>query len=78
MLENGTQLKFEEGSTVEIPSQEFIKIYSILSSIAGAPGFTEKVTEARNTLALLEAHNTLNALLEQEVEKGKAKTLETA
>ena len=72
MLQQGTQFQWSSDATFSLTSDQFGKLYNVLTGIIGTPGFQKKMAEAQETMAIVDLQATMNKVLETAVEAGIA------
>lgn len=72
MLSQGTQFQWSKDATFSLTSDQFGKLYNVLTNIISTPSFQKKVAEAQETMAIIDLQGTMNNVLESAVEAGIA------
>jgi hypothetical protein len=72
MLQQGTQFQWEPTATFSLTSEQFGKLYNVLTGIISTPGFQKKMAEAQETMAIADLQSTMNNVLENAVQAGIA------
>lgn len=72
MLQQGAQFQWDKDATFTLTSDQFGKLYNVLTNIISTPGFQKKVAEAQETMAIIDLQGTMNKVLETAVEQGIA------
>jgi hypothetical protein len=75
MLSQGTQFQWSKDATFSLTSDQFGKLYNVLTGIINTPGFQKKIAEAQETMAIIDLQGTMNNVLESAVEAGIATEL---
>jgi hypothetical protein len=75
MLSQGTQFQWSKDATFSLTSDQFGKLYNVLTGIINTSGFQKKIAEAQETMAIIDLQGTMNNVLESAVEAGIATEL---